>query len=226
MTKFYKVGGCVRDKLLGLKSKDIDYAVEADSFEEMEKAIINRGCKIFMRNQEFLTIRASHPQFGGVDYVLCRKDGQYFDGRRPSFVEMGTIYDDLNRRDFCFNAMAEDEDGNLLDPHDGKKDLKEGLIRCVGDPYERFAEDALRILRAIRFAVRFDFGFEGHTSEAMDDLAHTITKLPTDRIRDELEKCFRCDVVRTITLLHNRDMVECIFDSKPELWLLPTSKDR
>ena len=151
--KFYQVGGSVRDDLLGFPSKDIDYSVEAPSFEAMKSEIVNRGGEIFLEKPEYLTIRANVPNMGACDYVLCRKDGAYYDGRRPESVEIGTIRDDLARRDFTVNAMAINEDGELIDPHGGKVDLLHKTLRCVGNAHERFSEDYLRMLRAIRFCI-------------------------------------------------------------------------
>src|SRR5688572_2507881 len=115
--KVFEVGGAVRDKLLGLRPKDIDFAVEAPSFKAMHEFVSSTCSTIFLIKPEFLTIRAHHATMGAVDFVLCRKDGAYSDGRRPDTVEPGTIFDDLARRDFTINAMAFDEEGNLIDPH-------------------------------------------------------------------------------------------------------------
>src|SRR5687768_7510936 len=115
--QFFQVGGSVRDELLGKQSKDIDYAVEAPSYGAMREAIVERGGEIFQENEAFLTVRAKVPTLGACDYVLCRKDGTYDkDGRRPDFVEVGSLADDLARRDFTVNAMAKAEDGTLVDP--------------------------------------------------------------------------------------------------------------
>ncbi len=103
MVKIYLVGGSIRDQLLGLKSKDLDYAVEAGSYEEMRDYIKENG-KIFLETPEYLTIRAHLKNGEPADFVLCRKDGEYSDGRRPDKVTPGTLYDDLARRDFTVNA--------------------------------------------------------------------------------------------------------------------------
>src|SRR6478735_1674813 len=158
--KFYQVGGCVRDSLLGVESKDIDFSVEAPSYEAMREAVIER-CggnpeSIKVDKPEFATIRAIDPKLGGVDFVLCRKDGAYSDGRRPDSVEMGTLLDDLARRDFTVNAIARADDGSLIDPFNGQADLKLRLLRCVGG-VDRLREDSLRMLRAFRFAITKGF---------------------------------------------------------------------
>src|SRR5689334_19330699 len=97
--KLYKVGGYVRDQVLGLKSKDIDYAVEAESYDAMKNHLIEKGAKIYLEQPQYFTIRGKLND-EDADFVLCRKEGKYSDGRRPDTVEIGTIYDDLARRDF------------------------------------------------------------------------------------------------------------------------------
>lgn len=226
MIKYYKVGGWVRDKIIGCKSKDVDFAVEASSYQEMKDDILSRGCKIYLENPEFLTIRASHPEFGGVDYVLCRKDGPYSDGRHPDSVEIGTIYNDLARREFGMNAMAIDENDNLIDPFGGRCDIAARRIRCVGNAFERFSEDSLRILRAIRFSIKYDFWIEYETSAAMHRLAIKIFNLPEDRIREELEKCFKINTNKTLTLLSGLGLMDLFDGKKFKLWLMPTSKEK
>ena len=134
--KMYKVGGFVRDQILGVKSKDVDYAVEASSFYDMERCIFEMGGEIFLSTPQFFTIRA---KLNGevADFVLCRKESQYSDGRHPDKVEVGTIYDDLARRDFTMNAIALCEDGTYIDPHNGIYDIVRCLIRWVGSPNDR-----------------------------------------------------------------------------------------
>src|SRR5579859_2576372 len=148
MPNFYLVGGYVRDKILGIPSKDLDYSVEAASYEEMRQSIIDRGGTILLETPNFFTIRARIGKEVS-DYVLCRKDGAYSDSRHPDSVEHGTLHDDLARRDFTMNAIAIDSDGNYIDPFNGISDIKNKLIRCVGNAQDRFDEDALRMLRAI-----------------------------------------------------------------------------
>ena len=153
MIKYYMVGGAVRDKILGIDPKyikDIDYSVEAPSYEAMKTELLKRGLEMFPIKEDYMTIRG---KLNGVaaDFVLCRKDGHYSDGRRPDTVEIGTLYDDLARRDFTMNAIALDEDDNIIDPFDGRGDLHRGIIRCVGKATDRMREDSLRLIRAIRF---------------------------------------------------------------------------
>jgi tRNA nucleotidyltransferase (CCA-adding enzyme) len=220
----FQVGGAVRDRLLGLKPKDIDFAVEAPSFEAMQEHVRSICTQIFLEKPEFLTIRALHPKMGAVDFVMCRKDGSYSDGRRPDAVESGTIFDDLARRDFTINAMAIDEEGNLLDPHGGQEDLNSKLIRCVGTASERFSEDSLRILRVIRFSITKGFDWDEEINVILNQPSLWLPKLEsvsTQRVREELHKCFAFSTVRTLNVLRDLPFAwtEMFFN---ELWLKPT----
>ena len=224
MAKFYIVGGYVRDKLMGVKSKDIDYSVEAESYGAMRQAVLDRGCKIFVEKEEFLTIRARDPRLGAVDFVLCRKDGEYQDGRRPERVEVGSLHDDLARRDFTVNAIAMDDNGNIIDPFNGREDLGDQVIRCVGDPHKRFSEDYLRILRAIRFSVTKRFSIEQETSLAIHSLKERVADVAVERIREELLKAFAADTVKTLNVLQHYSLLGRLFDGDLGLKLMPTLK--
>lgn len=208
MVKLYRVGGAVRDMLLGVESKDIDYAVEASSFEEMLDWIRWRG-EVFLVKPEFCTVRAKMTGGVAADFVLCRKDGHYSDGRHPDFVVPGTILDDLARRDFTINAMAIDDDtGEIIDPYEGRVDIKDRWLGCVGSPKERFSEDALRMLRALRFTVTRDLRLCPDIVESFGDpelLQKLIDNISAERKREELEKCFRHDTLKTLDLLGRFD---------------------
>jgi len=222
--KFYRVGGIVRDEMLGLPSKDIDYAVVADSYDQMKATLLQRGYEIFLETPQYLTIRARIPQTREtVDFTLCRKDGEYHDGRRPSEVTPGTIYDDLARRDFTINAMAQAEDGTLLDPHGGQQDLKDHVLKCVGSTHDRMKDDSLRSLRAIRFVITKQLTFcpELWTALNSDWLPPMIEQLSDERIRQELERAFAADTLRTMQILHElpREFRQAIFRN---CWLRPT----
>ena len=214
--KFYEVGGRVRDAFLHLESNDIDYAVEADSYEAMREAILGRGGEIFLESPEYLTVRAKVPGIGPADFVLCRKDGSYSDCRHPDKVEPGTLLDDLARRDFTMNAMARDKDGTLYDPHGGVEDMKldGGTLRCVGDATTRFEEDALRMLRAIRFSVTKYMKLDGDIDKCLKDprLVHLLYKVSVERTREELNKAFKFDTLGTLLLLDKYPLVrEALF---------------
>jgi len=229
MVNFYVVGGYVRDLLLGRQSKDIDFAVEASSYEEMNEAIRARGGRIYLEREEFLTTRAR--MFWGVegrevdaDFVLCRKDGYYSDGRRPDKVELGSLRDDLARRDFTVNAIAVTEGGLYIDPFEGRKDLEDMELRAVGVAADRFREDSLRLLRAARFAVTHSFVLHWHIEDALDnlELLALLKNVSPERIKDELMKMFRADTMSAMhMLMDHRNLTEHIFQDSP-VWLRPT----
>jgi tRNA nucleotidyltransferase/poly(A) polymerase len=207
MIKFYKVGGAVRDGLQGLVPKDIDYAVEAPSFQAMREEVLARGGKIFLETPQFLTIRALLPKLGATDYVLCRKDGAYSNGRHPDTVEVGTIYDDLARRDFTCNAIAEqvDHEGKtikVIDPWGGQADLQAGILKAVGDAEARLSEDKLRAFRAMRFAITKQFQMDARLFSAIGNLQeNTFAAISTERIREELRKMFAADSYKAFPML-------------------------
>lgn len=226
MVRILKVGGCVRDQLLGVPFHDIDFAVEADSFEEMEAHVRSITKNVFLIKPEFFTIRAQLHSGEAVDFVLCRKDGIHSDGRRPDSVEKGTIFDDLARRDFTVNALAIDEAGILLDPHGGESDLAQKLLRCVGDTEERFNEDSLRILRAIRFHITKGFSLHKDIQKVFSQPKIWIPKLKNvseERTREELFKCFNHSTVETLRFFKRIpfEWTEALFQN---LWLLPTNR--
>lgn len=226
--KFYKVGGSVRDKLMGIakQSKDIDYAVEALSYDEMKQAIEARGGKIYLEKPEFWVIRAHLPGAMPADYALCRKDGNYTDGRRPDTVEAATLLEDLARRDFTMNAVAEGEDGVLIDPFGGQWDINHRIIRCVRSARDRFNEDALRMLRALRFKIKLGFALSNDIAYALagnyPELFDKLVSVSDERKREELTKCFAHDTLETLRVLNSfREFTERIFRGS-SLWLKPT----
>lgn len=223
--KFYKVGGYVRDMLLGVKSKDLDFAVEAPSYEVMKDAIKARGCDIKLEKPEFATVRAVDPIHGGVDFVLCRKDGYYSDGRRPDAVMAGTLLDDLSRRDFTVNALALDENNNIIDYFNGQTHLKERVLHTVGDAKTRLNEDSLRILRALRFMITKEFTASYELSLALEtpSVIENLRNISMERVREELYRMFKYNTWATFDMLfmHHKIMqaLEMYF---PQLWLKPT----
>lgn len=233
--KFYEVGGCVRDQYMGTTSKDVDFAVEASSFEEMERQLKADGFKIFLSTPEFLTIRAQVPSSAPAllartkvaDFVLCRKDSTGSDGRRPDYVEPGTIYDDLARRDFTMNAIAKDiATGEVLDPHGGRQDIERKWLRFVGDPMRRIQEDGLRVLRGLRFLItkNLEAEMETHDALASSTASLMLKKVSIERVREELEKMFSVDTVRSMELLHAfPNVLHSIF--RNGLRLAPTLKE-
>ncbi len=227
MVNIYSVGGAVRDELLGVKSKDLDYAVEAGSFQEMKDYVISLGGEIFLETPEYVTIRARIGRETS-DYVLCRKDGAYSDGRRPDSVEIGTIYDDLARRDFTINAIARKRDGGYIDPFNGIKDIEDRVIRCVGKTEDRISEDWLRMLRAIRFSITKEMRLSKEIERTFRDtyatkkLAETVSE---ERIREELYKMFKADTRETLIFFSSYPkMAYACFTGN--IWLKPTTEEK
>ncbi|MCI0560897.1 MAG: hypothetical protein MN733_20625 [Nitrososphaera sp.] len=211
--KIYAVGGAVRDELLGIKSKDIDFVVIAESFVAMRNHLLESGFKIFVEHPEFATIRCNVPSghylrelAKDTDFVLARKDGFSSDGRRPDYVEAGTLHDDLSRRDFTMNAIAKDPvSGELIDPFHGQSDIQNRRIKFVGDPMQRIREDGLRSLRGFRFAVTKGFWIECETLEAMQsNLAiEMLSCVSIERVREEIEKMFLHDTLRALEVIQD-----------------------
>ena len=166
---------------------------------------------------------------GACDYVLCRKDGSYYDGRRPDSVEVGSIYDDLKRRDFTVNAIAVTEEGEIIDPHNGVEDLKARYLRCVGKAEERFTEDGLRILRALRFSLTKELKIDYDILPFLDEydlFEPRMRGVSTERVYEELLKCFRFDTDKTLTLLLRFDDLRYWLFKEGKIWLKPTLEER
>jgi tRNA nucleotidyltransferase (CCA-adding enzyme) len=179
----YAVGGCVRDSLLGRNPQDWDITTSAtpEQVKELFSRTIDTGIA-----HGTVTVMLDRT---GYEVTTYRIDGEYEDARHPKEVTFtSNLLEDLKRRDFTINAMAYNETDGLVDAFDGIGDLKEGIIRCVGDPAERFTEDALRMLRAVRFAAQLGFTVEEHTRQAVTQLAGTIAKVSAERIQMELNK--------------------------------------
>jgi tRNA nucleotidyltransferase (CCA-adding enzyme) len=224
--RIFEVGGSIRDEILGLKNKDRDFCVEAESFDAMRDGILALGGVIFLEKPEFTTIRAKMGKDDIRDFVLCRKDGAYSDGRHPDTIEAGTLLDDLARRDFTMNAIAKDSDGNLVDPFGGAEDIKAGVIRCVGIARDRMNEDALRMLRALRFSIVKGMMIDGEILALFDDdgiLGLIENSISVERIREELHKMFARDSFASIMLLARFPRLLKILVSRG-LWLEPTMR--
>lgn len=210
--KFFEVGGCLRDELRGEEVHDVDFSVEASSFEAMEAGLRAQGFKVWDVRPETLTIRANvpkgHPLEGrtkDADFVMCRADGPSSDGRRPDFVVPGTVFEDLARRDFTVNAMARDCDtGEFLDPFGGREDLAAGVLRFVGDPMERIMDDGLRVVRGFRFMVTKGLTPDPETDRALrSPEAAAMLAAPSisvERIQIETDKMFLFDTLTALRL--------------------------
>jgi tRNA nucleotidyltransferase/poly(A) polymerase len=232
--KIYEVGGAIRDELMGFESKDVDYAVETGSFSEMTMALRDMGFTFYQEKPEFFTVRAMAPKgskLGNkhrvVDFVLCRKDGPSEDGRRPQYVEPGTIREDLARRDFTMNAIARDMDtGEIIDPHGGAVDIENGILRFVGNPMTRIEEDGLRVLRAFRFLTTLGIAADSDTHAAIcSELAiRMLHSVSIERVRDEIEKMFECSTLGSIYTLSTMPATLQAAIFREDLRLIPTLK--
>lgn len=222
----FEVGGSIRDSFLGIKSKDRDFAVETESFDTMRDYILSLGGKIFLETPEHFTIRANVPNIGSADYVLCRKEGPYSDGRHPDWVKAGTINDDLARRDFTVNAMARNVlTGEFLDPYNGREDVALRKIRCVRDAGERMREDRLRAFRAVRFCVTKGFDYVPSVGAAINYLlVEDFASVSTERIREEISKMYAKNFVESHHLLFNRFPVLGELVLSRGIWFKPTTE--
>ncbi|MFA7343773.1 MAG: CCA tRNA nucleotidyltransferase [Terrimicrobiaceae bacterium] len=181
----YFAGGCVRDRLLGRVAHDIDVATSAHP-EEVQK-LFARTVAVGAQFGVIVVLEDG----GEFQVATFRADGVYLDGRRPESVTFTTAEGDARRRDFTANGLFFDPvDGKILDFVGGETDLKAGIIRCIGEPSDRFREDKLRLLRGVRFAATLGFQIEPSTWAALRAMARSITVVSAERIRDELVKIF------------------------------------
>lgn len=225
--EMYEVGGCVRDSLMGVESKDVDFVVIAPSFESMREELIRRGFRIHVEKPEFATIRAGVPEGDPLrqrtkdaDFVLARKDGPSSDGRRPDFTEPGTLHDDLARRDFTVNAMARSVDGTIIDPFGGMQDLRARKLKFVGVPEERIAEDGLRVMRAFRFWVTKGLYPTASTLYALKRplAADMLSRVSIERIEGELQRMLTFDTRTTLSILGEYpEILDVIFSGRLRL---------
>lgn len=184
----YAVGGCVRDSILNRKPEDWDITTSAKP--EQVKRIFRRTVDTGIEHGTVTVLIGKD----GFEVTTYRVDGLYEDGRHPKEVTFTSrLEEDLKRRDFTINAMAYNDDERLVDAFGGMRDLNYHLIRCVGDPKERFSEDALRILRAVRFSAQLAFPIEPETAEAIKSLAPNLEKISAERIQAELVKLLVSD---------------------------------
>lgn len=179
----FAVGGCIRDSILGQIPDDWDITTSASPHQVKRLFAwtldtgIKHGTVTVMLDKE------------GFEVTTYRIDGDYEDGRHPKEVTFtSSLIEDLKRRDFTVNAMAYNDQTGLVDAFEGIKDLNAGIIRCVGSPRERFSEDALRILRAVRFSARLGYEIEPHTLDAIRELAPNLIHVSAERIQAELTK--------------------------------------
>ena len=179
----FAVGGCIRDRILGKEPEDYDITTSAtpDEVKSLFRRTIDTGIE-----HGTVTVMIGDT---GYEVTTYRIDGKYEDSRHPKDVTFTkTLKEDLLRRDFTINAMAYNDEAGLVDPFDGRKDLESGIIRCVGNPMERLKEDALRIMRAVRFSAQLGYEIEKDTLAAMKELSPNLKNISEERIQVELVK--------------------------------------
>jgi tRNA nucleotidyltransferase/poly(A) polymerase len=219
--KAYIVGGAVRDIVIGTPMHDVDIAT---------------NCPMNILSNTFTTYDIGQSKDFGIllikhkgismEVAQFRKDGSYMDGRRPDKVHICQDFqEDASRRDFCINALGIDKDGNILDYFDGVKDIKNKILRSVGDPEQRFKEDNLRQLRAVRFAAKLGFTIDPDTKAAIEKHKTSITMLAPERIKDELMKVASDTGKKFANALKIFDDVGILDIILPELTKLKNTKE-
>lgn len=179
----FAVGGCIRDSLLGRIPDDWDITTSASPYQvkELFRRTIDTGIA-----HGTVTVMLDKE---GFEVTTYRIDGEYEDSRHPKEVTFtSNLVEDLKRRDFTINAMAYNDESGLIDVFEGAKDIERKLIRCVGDPKERFSEDALRMMRAVRFSAQLGYEVEEQTKNAIRELAPNLTHISAERVQVELVK--------------------------------------
>ena len=233
----YVVGGCVRDSLMGKAPKDWDITTSALPEQVIE---VFDDCTIVPTGIQHGTVTVvlqndGEPD-GAFEVTTFRKDGQYDDSRHPNNVEfVSDIQEDLSRRDFTINAMAYNYTSGLIDPFGGENDLEKGIIRCVGNPVDRFNEDALRRLRALRFALTYSFAIEEETYKALNaKLIKAVSCVSVERIRSEFSRMLKdtyfssiSDIIhynrldRDVMINYFRLFMVVIQDITGQTWMYP-----
>lgn len=202
----YAVGGCIRDSLL--KKTPWDWDITTSARPEQVKKVFAKTIDTGIKHGTVTVLMEGE----GFEVTTYRIDGDYVDGRHPSQVIFtGSLSEDLKRRDFTINAMAYNETEGLIDLFDGMGDLQRGLIRCVGDPKERFTEDALRMLRAVRFCAQLGFSMEEGTKQAICQLAPMLSKISAERIQTELVKLLVSDHPKEVRSLWETGIAAVLF---------------
>ena len=241
MPQIFKVGGCIRDSILGIDSKDIDFTFVLDNidrtveegFEIMTQWMEHKEFTIFLSTPEMFTIRAKFPKGDPneglvADFVLARKEVGYVEGTRKPILELGTLEDDLVRRDFTLNAMAKDENGTIIDLFDGIWALENKLLLTPLDAKVTMLDDPLRLIRAFRFSITKGFEISPRIWETclMDSVVEKLELVVSkERIREELLKMLKHDTLKSLELfsrikLVNPKILVIMFGG--DMWLKPT----
>ena len=237
--EIFEVGGCVRDEILGVSTKDIDFTFVLGNtdmtvdqgWDEMLTFLKSQGFKIFLETKDCFTVRAMFPKGHQheslvADFVMARKEVGVITGTRKPILELGSLSDDLRRRDFTVNALAKDNNGVIIDEWNGINDLKEMVLKTPLDPIITLADDPLRLLRALRFSITKGFKIDESLMDAMLQhgllmkLEHVVSQ---ERIRAEVTKMMKFDTVKSIELIQKvPGLLELIFSKG--MWLMPTTK--
>lgn len=214
----YIVGGSVRDGLRGLPPKDIDLTTNATP--EQVKNIL-KNYTVIDKGIQFGTVAVV---IDGKDYEITtfRRESGYKDNRHPDKIEFaGNVIEDVFRRDFTFNGLLYDISGKVIDYVGGIKDLQEGIVRAIGDPNQRFTEDALRMMRAIRFASKMGFTIEPNTFEAIKNNAHLITNISAERINQEITKILESNNPHYFAMLYKTNLLDYIIPQLADTFRTP-----
>ncbi len=212
----YAVGGCVRDSIMGHTPHDWDVTTSALPAEV--KACFDRTIDTGIEHGT-VTVRMYGQSFEVTTY---RVDGDYEDGRHPKDVTFtASLEEDLKRRDFTINAMAYNDTAGLVDMFGGAEDIASRTIRCVGDPKERFGEDALRMLRALRFSAQLDFEIEEATLAAIKELSGTLSRISAERITAETLKLITSDHPEKIEAVYDTGLTAVFFPEWDEMMATP-----
>ena len=203
----YAVGGCVRDSILGRVPDDWDITTSAkpEDIKKLFKRTIDTGIE---HGTVTVMLEAE-----GFEVTTYRIDGEYEDSRHPKEVTFtSNLREDLRRRDFTINAMAYNDEVGLVDIFEGISDIEKKIIRCVGDAKERFTEDALRMMRAVRFSAQLGYSIDEGTKEAIKELAPTLKKISAERVQVELVK---------LVTSNNPDYLKIAYETKITAIVLP-----
>ena len=237
--KIFEVGGCVRDELLGLESKDIDFTVVLDDtslsvdegWNKMLMWLRSEGFELFLETKDCFTVRGKFPKGhkneGLVgDFVMSRKEVGVIPGTRKPILELGTLEDDLMRRDFTVNSLCKDEDGKIIDLFEGVYDLRTKVLRTPLDPMITLLDDPLRMLRGLRFSITKGFIIDSELWNSMLD-PRVLDKLKEvvshERMREEITKMMKHDTIKSLKLLNKiPGLMEVVFSNG--MWLMPTTK--
>lgn len=242
MNELFLVGGGVRDKIMGIQPKDMDYVFVLDDEQRakcntsqegygiMKKYLIDNGYDIFIEHPDYYTLKARFPKSHKeadltADFVLARKEIGYTPGTRSPILVLGSLRDDLIRRDFTINSLAEDEDGNVIDLFRGIQHINDKVLKTPISVDKSFSDDPLRILRAIRFSITKGMSISNEMIYTINGFDYGKMKVVSvERIQAELLKCFKHSTDKTLTMLYQYPTLCGYVFGETSLWLMPTLK--